>query len=68
MSPPSWQLARSRRGHEEILASGVLAYDVVRDGTIAYSNGNAIFLLKPDGKKEKILSERMIEQVVLLES
>jgi len=66
--PGSWQLARRRTGgKEEILARGVLAYDLADDGTIAYSNGSAIFVLSPAGKKERVVSERMIEQVVLLE-
>lgn len=65
--PGSWQLARRPKGgKEEILARGVLAYDLGADGTIAYSNGNAIFLLTPGGQKTRVLSERMIEQVVLL--
>jgi hypothetical protein len=64
--PGSWQLARRREGREEILARGVLAYDLAADGTIACSNGSAIFVIAPDGHKERIVSERMIEQVVLL--
>ncbi len=65
--PGSWQLARRRDGgKEEIIARGVLAYDLATDGTIAYSNGSAIFVISPDGKKERVVSERMIEQVVLL--
>jgi hypothetical protein len=65
--PGSWQLARrSDAGREEILARGVLAYDIAADGTIAYSNGSAIFVIAPDGRKERVVSERMIEQVVLL--
>jgi len=64
--PGSWQLARRQDGREEILARGVLAYDIAADGTIAYSNGSAIFVISPDGKKERVVSERMIEQVVLL--
>ena len=60
-------LLRQRDGaKEEILARGVLAYDITADGTIAYSNGSAIFVISPEGKKERIVSERMIEQVVLL--
>jgi hypothetical protein len=65
--PGSWQLARRREGgKEEVLARGVLAYDISTDGTIAYSNGSAIFVISPEGKKERVVSERMSEQVVLL--
>jgi len=67
--PSSWQLIRrSPSGIEEVVAKGVLAYDVGPDGSIVYSNGNAIFVRHPDGKKEHLLTERMIEQVVVLRS
>ena len=62
--PKSWQLQRrSASGETRELASGVLAYDLSADGKIVYTNGNAVFLLHPDGRKEHVLSERMIEQV-----
>ena len=41
----------------------MLAYDAAADGTIVYTNGNALFLLHPDGRKERVLNEDMIEQV-----
>jgi hypothetical protein len=66
--PSSWQLARrTSGGSEEVLAKGVLAYDIARDGSIVYSNGNAIFVRHPDGRKEHLLTEGMIEQVAVLE-
>jgi hypothetical protein len=62
--PKSWELCeRNARGEFKTLANGVLAYDVEPDGTIVYTNGNALFLLSPDGRKERLLSEDMIEQV-----
>jgi hypothetical protein len=62
--PKSWQLCRRPPGGEPIvLASGVLAYDVADDGTVVYTNGNALFLLRPDGRKDHLLNEAMIEQV-----
>jgi hypothetical protein len=65
--PKSWQLLRrSASGETKVMASGVLAYDVSADGAIVYTNGNAVFLLHSDGRREHILSERMIEQVFLL--
>jgi hypothetical protein len=62
--PKSWEL-RKRGSNEEskVLASGVLAYDVAADGTIVYTNGNALFFIHPDGRKEHVLNEAMIEQV-----
>jgi hypothetical protein len=62
--PKSWELCRqSASGESKVLASGVLAYDVNDDGSIVFTNGNAIFLLNPDGRKEHLLNESMIEQV-----
>jgi hypothetical protein len=62
--PKSWQLhCRTAKGETKVLADGVLAYDINEDGRIVYTNGNAVFLLHPDGRKERVLSERMIEQV-----
>jgi hypothetical protein len=62
--PKSWQLHRhAGDGKSTVLASGVLAYDTWEDGRIIYTNGNAVFLLHPDGRKEHVLTERMIEQV-----
>jgi hypothetical protein len=62
--PKSWELhQRNAQGETKVLAGGVLAYDVRADGTIVYTNGNALFLLHPDGRKEHLLNEHMIEQV-----
>jgi hypothetical protein len=62
--PKSWQLcSQGQKGEAKVLASGVLAYDVKEDGQMVFTNGNAIFLLHPDGKKEHLLNEAMIEQV-----
>ncbi len=65
--PKSWQLCRhSPDGEMEILASGVLAYDVDDSGRLVFTNGNAIFLLDGGGRKEHVTTESMIEQVFFL--
>ena len=62
--PKSWQLCRrSPNGETKILGGGVLAYDVSEDGRIVFTNGNAIYLLHPDGRKQHVWNESMIEQV-----
>ncbi|HEX9046994.1 MAG TPA: hypothetical protein VF988_08190 [Verrucomicrobiae bacterium] len=33
------------------------------NGDVVYTNGNAIFVLHADGKRQQVLCERMIEQV-----
>ena len=46
-----------------------LVYAVVHlspDGRIFYNNGNAVFLLHPEGQKERLLTEAMIEQVCFI--
>jgi len=67
MVPNTWQLMRQREGAApETIAKGVLSYDLAPDGSIVYSNGNAIFVLKPNGEKERLCTEALIEQVVVL--
>ena len=62
--PKSWQLCRrSSNGDTKVLAGGVLAYDVHEENRIIFTNGNAIFLLDADGRKEHVLNESMVEQV-----
>jgi len=65
--PKSWELhRRTASGETKVLATGVLAYDIGENGRIIYTNGNAIFLVHPDGRKEHVLNERMIEQVFFI--
>jgi hypothetical protein len=67
--PKSWELkCRTPEGETRTLASGVLAYDINAEGGIVYTNGNAVFLLHPDNRKERILTERMIQQVFFLQA
>jgi hypothetical protein len=67
--PKSWQLcSQSPSGEDKVLAAGVLAYDLADDGRMVCTNGNAIYLLHPDGRKDHVLYEPMIEQVVFVRS
>ncbi len=60
--PKSWELhCRTANGETRTLAAGVLAYDTNTEGGVICTNGNAVFLLHPDGKKEHILNEHMIQ-------
>jgi len=62
--PKSWELCRRHaNGNTAVLAAGVLAYDVDENDRIVFTNGNAIFLLDAEGRKQKLLNESMIEQV-----
>ncbi|MEM9538272.1 MAG: hypothetical protein AAGA60_02045 [Cyanobacteria bacterium P01_E01_bin.42] len=66
--PATWELVRQgQQGTPEVLAKSVLAYDLAPDGTIAYTNGSGIFLLPPQGKREKVAIDRLIEAIILLD-
>ncbi len=65
--PRSWQLIQQYPHQEpEIIGHGVLAFDVGADGTIVYSNGSAIYGIRPGGVAERLVIDRAIEQVVIL--
>lgn len=65
--PRTWQLMRQVKDREpEAIGDGVLAFDVAEDGAIAYSNGSAIYALRPGGVAQRIVVDRPIEQVILL--
>jgi hypothetical protein len=65
--PRSWQLIRQRpHTAPETIGYGVLAFDVGEDGTVIYSNGSAVYGIRPGGVTERTIIDRPIEQVVLL--
>ena len=66
--PSSWQLVRQgSNGRKEVLAKGVLSFDIDRDGSLLYSNGSAIHRIGPGGgQAERILVGKMIGQVTAL--
>jgi hypothetical protein len=66
--PKSWQLIRERKNYDpEVLARGVLAYDLAADGSLVYSNGSAIFVRDSKGRTERMHVERLIEQVAIIQ-
>jgi hypothetical protein len=66
--PKSWQLMRkSSAGQPEVVAKGVLAFDLCADGSVIYSNGSAIFAADKQGRSNRILTGDMIEQVAVLD-
>jgi hypothetical protein len=65
--PRSWQLVEQLPHQEpETIACGVLAFDVGTDGSIVYSNGSAVYGIHPGGVAERLVVDRAIEQVVIL--
>ncbi len=65
--PKNWELVRrSAAGNAEVLARGVLDFDITPTGDIVYTNGSALFLLNQKGLSEKIYSDKMISQVAFV--
>ncbi len=67
--PPTWQLVKVAPGEgrqPEVVAKGVLSFDLCADGSVVFSNGSAVFLLGKDGKAERVHKDEQIEQVVAL--
>ncbi len=66
--PRTWQLVRQvNQGIPEVLAEGVLSYDLASDGTIVYTNGSAIYIIHPGGGQERLLTGNLIESVIVLD-
>ncbi|WP_310426654.1 hypothetical protein [Chamaesiphon sp. VAR_48_metabat_135_sub] len=66
--PRSWELVKQKPHQEpQIIGRGVLAFDVGLDGQIVYSNGSAIYGIVPGGVAQRLLVDRPIEQVVILD-
>jgi hypothetical protein len=66
--PSSWQLVRqSAAGETDVVAKGILSFDIAGDGSLVYSNGSAIHRrVAGGGREERILVGNMIEQVTAL--
>jgi hypothetical protein len=66
--PLSWQLVRqATQGEPELLAEGVLSYDLTPDGTIVYTNGSAIYTISPDGHWQRMMVGSWIESVTIVD-
>jgi hypothetical protein len=67
--PRDWELVK-QRPHQapEIISYGVLAFDVGLDGSIVYSNGSAVYGMHPGGVPARLLVDRPIDQVAIIDS
>jgi hypothetical protein len=65
--PKSWELIRRKEDKEEVIAKGVLCYDLFEDGSVLYSNGGAIYRADHKGSVERLAKDALIEQVVAVE-
>jgi len=65
--PKSWVLMKRRQGAQaETLHSTVLSYDLSEDGTLIVTDGKRITLHHPNGRKEELVRDEFISQVVAL--
>jgi hypothetical protein len=67
-TPSSWELVRRKaNGSTQVLATGVLYYDLAPDGSVVFSNGGAVdYLPAGTGKAERLFSGRWIELVAVI--
>jgi hypothetical protein len=67
--PKSWELIRRHKdsSNEEVVAKGVLCYDLYSDGSVLYSNGSGIYRVDRKGSAERLAKDALIEQVVAVE-
>jgi len=65
--PGSWQLVRKdREGSEKVLARSVVAYDLIPEGGVVYTNGSGIFLISPDASEIRLAKAKLVENLVVL--
>jgi hypothetical protein len=63
--PASWELCRKPAdGNVEVLAKGVLSFDLEPGGSLVYSNGTVIYRRTADEQIIKLHNDAMIEQVI----
>jgi hypothetical protein len=67
--PRTWQLIRrDKDGGENVICSGVLSYDLAKDGQIIYSTGAAVFQCDPDGGNRQLLcKEKFVDTILMLD-
>jgi hypothetical protein len=66
--PRSWELIEQFPHREpKVIAQGVVAFDVGQSGQIVYSNGSAVYGVLPGGVAQRLVVDRPIEQVVILD-
>lgn len=65
--PSSWELIRFAPGEQkEVVARGVLAFDLAPGGAVLCSDGASITRLSSDGRSERVLQSEQIERVIAL--
>ncbi len=67
--PKTWELVRRPPGaSEEVVAKGVLSFDVYSDGSLLYTNGSGVYRVDRSGARDALAKDALIEQVVAVEA
>jgi hypothetical protein len=61
----SWELVkRAATGEVEVVQRGVLSFDLCGDGGLLFTDGSSVFLVSINGKKETLVKDAFIFQVL----
>jgi len=62
-----WELVRQAAdGSKQVVASSVASFDLARDGSLIVTNGRKVERLAPDGRREEIATDHLVQQVAAL--
>jgi hypothetical protein len=62
--PRSWELIKLPEGGKvEVLAEGIISFDIAPDGAIVCSNGKEVYSLDEHGKRTSLIKGKFIEKV-----
>lgn len=62
--PRSWELLKATPGSQvQVLAEGVISFDISSDGDIVCSNGKEVYSLDQSGKRTSLIKGKFIEKV-----
>jgi hypothetical protein len=63
--PRSWKLIRkNRNGEERVIATNVSSYDVMRDGSIIFTNGYGVFILDSSNTAQVVFKGKLIAELI----
>ncbi len=65
--PPSWELVRRAiSGEEQVLARGVVAFDLDNAGDVIYTNGTAAYQIDRDGQSRLLFKAKLMEDLIVV--
>lgn len=65
--PKNWELVRhANGGTSDVIARGVLSFDLCDDGSVLFSNGSAVQHCSSDGNVQVLAKDAFIQQVIAI--